>query len=86
MISKMYCIHDCKVGAYDKPWLARSRGEAIRSFADLINSKDNNMVSKHPEDYTLFEVGEFSLDTGNVTPHPAHINVGKALEFKELIQ
>jgi len=85
MINKMYAIHDSKVNAYDKPWTCRSRGEAIRSFADLINSKDNNMVAKHPEDYTLFEVADYNVETGVILPHPAHVSVGNALEFKELL-
>jgi hypothetical protein len=85
MKPKLFSVYDSKIESYDKPFMAKTRGEAIRGFRDFVNEKDN-MVSRHPEDYTLFEIGEYDEEKGLLLPHKAHHNCGKALDYKEKLQ
>jgi len=75
-----FAVFDQKVGAYLRPFTVRSSGEALRGWVDICNDRESE-VNKHPEDYTLFELGSFDPETGRVealsTPH-SH---GKAIEF-----
>lgn len=70
MILKMFAVYDSKVGAYMAPFFMSSTGQALRAFIDTASDKETQ-VGKHPEDFTLFELGEYddscavihSLDT-----------------------
>lgn len=68
---KLYSIYDCKSETYTAPTLNPARGQAIRSFSDAINGKGvdsaSNVLSSHPEDFTLFELGEYDINTGEIT-------------------
>lgn len=80
MILVLLAIFDAAASAYMRPFVAQSRGEAIRAFQDLV-ADVNHPVGQHPEDYTLFVVGSFDVTTGSVkaiTPE----SLGNALEFR----
>lgn len=81
MIFKMFCIHDSKVGAYMQPFFARSIGDAMRSWTAVCND-GKSMMSIYPGDYTLFEIGSYSEDTGVVTPLDVLHSLGTGLEVK----
>jgi len=60
-------VLDAKLAEYGNPFTVRKTGEAIRSFADAVNQVDaNNNMNKHPEDFTLWYVGDFDNETGEV--------------------
>ena len=63
---KMYALSDQAVECFNRPFCARSNGEAIRSLADELNRGDNPMAL-HPEDYVLYFIGVFDDDTGVIT-------------------
>ncbi len=54
-----YCIFDTASGIYQRPYFVGSDNEATRAFADLV-SETEHPVGKHPEDYSLFRVGNFN--------------------------
>lgn len=61
----IYTVYDSKADAYLKPFFSQSNGAAIRSLTDTVNSGDNNnMITSHPEDYSLFLIGEWDESTG----------------------
>lgn len=42
-----------------------TEGQALRSFTDEVNRKDeNNSLNKHPEDFELYALGIFDTQTG----------------------
>lgn len=65
----LYSIFDAAVGAYQRPFCAQSDGEAVRAFSDLAVAADHP-VGQHPKDYSLYRVGTFSDQTGQVDPEP----------------
>jgi len=62
----MYTVFDTKAGAYLRPFFARTNAEAIRMFSDTV-SDANSLIAKHPEDFSLFKVGEYDEVTGVVS-------------------
>lgn len=81
MLKKYYTVFDSAAKAYLEPFLARGRGEAIRSFSDAINT-EGHPFNRHPDDYTLYEIGSFNEDTGEVKGD-RHESLGNAVEFIE---
>lgn len=77
---KTFVIHDSKVEAYMNPFLMRSKGEAIRAITDEVNG-ENTQLSKHPEDFTLFEIGEYDQIEGRYTMHDSKISLGNCIEM-----
>lgn len=61
----LFSIRDIKAGYYQKPFVARTVGEVVRSLTDAVNDKSNpNDYSKYPEDYVLEQIGTFDDDSG----------------------
>lgn len=81
MEHKIYSIFDSAVSAYLQPFCAQTKGHAIRLFTDSVND-ESSMFNKHPDDYTLFELGSWTDDDAKYTLHAAPISVGVAIEFK----
>lgn len=83
MKSKVYTVYDSKTEAYLKPFFMRTKGEAIRAFQDTVND-ESSQFWKHPEDYTLFEIGEYDELSARMMPNEALIPLGTALEHKKI--
>jgi len=58
MVHKIFTIFDSKAKAYLTPFFLHEVGMATRVFADCINDR-THMFGKHPEDYTLFQIGSW---------------------------
>lgn len=69
MKSLVFSVYDAKAEAYMAPFVAASKGFAIRMFLDEA-SRPDSMCAKHPEDFRLFHVGEFDDATAVVTMLP----------------
>ena len=74
MILKVFTVYDSKAEAYYQPHYNSATGAAIRNFTDAVNNSETTF-SKHPEDYTLFEIGTFDDGKGTVTMHHAHVSL-----------
>lgn len=77
---KIFSIFDSKAECYNTPIFLPTEGQALRIFDDMVNTQEQE-VSKHPEDYTLFCLGEFDADIGLVTPLNTPKSLGLAMEF-----
>jgi hypothetical protein len=76
---KVYTVYDHAAEAYLEPFFLPTRGTAIRSFAQAVN-QDGHSFNQHPDDYTLYEIGEFDPSRGTVTG-TEHVSLGNAVEF-----
>lgn len=65
MLWRVCAIFDIKAEVYLPPMVFRSLGEAERVFGDICADPKSN-ISKHPEDYKLFELGTFNDDDAQV--------------------
>lgn len=84
MLLRAFTIFDTKTETFSQPFFAVNRGAAIRMFQDTVNDP-STMFNRHPEDYHLFEIGEFDDATASFqTEHPQ--SLGPASQFKENVQ
>lgn len=79
----MYTIYDSKAQVYNKPFYMVNEQVAVRSFRDLANDPSSD-VCKHPEDFTLWRVGEFEDTLNEITLSAPPVVVCKAIELKEV--
>lgn len=68
MIVKCYAIYDAKISQYRLAVFDVEDGGAMRQFSDAVNdsSVSNNPWNKHPEDFSLWHVGEFNTINGDL--------------------
>lgn len=81
MKTLMYVIHDSKAAIYNKPFFQLNRDVAIRTATDLANDPQSE-VSRNPEDYSLFCIGEYDDETAqcDLKASPEHV-----ANFHELV-
>ena len=65
MIFKIFSVYDNKAKAYLPPFVLGQVGQAVREFAYCSNDK-THQFGRHPEDYTLTELGTFDDESGDV--------------------
>lgn len=60
---KIFSVFDEKGQVYRTPFYLVHKGEAMRSFGDLVNDP-KTIINKHPEDYKLYFLGVFDDVSG----------------------
>lgn len=79
MIEQVFTVYDSAAKAFLSPFQAPTIESAIRSFREVVN-REGHQFNKFPEDYTLFHIGHFELDTGMLVPQAPH-SLGVAITF-----
>jgi len=77
-------VKDRAADAYGRPMFVPSAGVAIRSFSDEINRNNaDNQLYNHPDDFDLYELGEFDDNTGLFSLHeqPKLLSLGKQVKI-----
>lgn len=64
---KMFTIYDSCAAIYQRPFIARADGEALRSFSDIAQDKDHP-IGQHPEHYSLHEIATFDDQDAQLKP------------------
>jgi hypothetical protein len=78
-------VKDRASDAYGRPMFVPSTGVAIRSFSDEINRTDaDNQLFNHPDDFDLYEFGEFDDNTGTfeLYEQPKLLSLGKQVKIQ----
>lgn len=65
MIHQVFSIFDNAAKVYNKPFFLKNRYEAVRMFGDLVRD-EQSMLSKHPQDFSLFHVGSFDDESAEL--------------------
>lgn len=82
---KIYSIYDKAAKAFTQPFFMHNKGLAIRAFSDNVNSEQENNISKHPEQFLLYEMGQWDDVTGVIIPYSDDKRelLGTGLDFKQ---
>lgn len=80
MITKAFSIYDSKALHFGVPFFMSSVGGAVRAFSDLCNDPQT-MISRHPGDYVLYELGSFDDAVGKMVSLSPHMFLGMGSEF-----
>lgn len=67
MLVQIFSVYDIKSKSFGQPFYSLTRGTAIRSFTDLVNDPQTS-INKYPDDFTLFEIGTFDDNSGEILP------------------
>ena len=80
MVQFIYSIHDSKAQAYLPPFYLHNKNMAIRSFSDAVQDQTTAFY-RHPEDYSLWEIGEFDDITGEIIYYTPHHALGTGVDY-----
>lgn len=75
-------VRDSAMDAYARPFFVPNTATAVRSFKDEVQNEQSPM-SKHPEDYALWELGTFEEDDGKFENLPSPRQLVRAMDVKE---
>lgn len=81
MILRVFTVYDSAAEAYLPPFYSKALGEALRSFIDTCADPEHSFY-KHPNDYTLFHIGEFDDSNCTFELNTSPIAIGHAHEHK----
>lgn len=84
MIRKVFVVYDSKAEAYMNPFYMDAKGQAIRTFEDAVN-KGGHPFNQHPEDYTLFYIGEYDESSAQFKNAVTPESLGVGIEFKKVV-
>lgn len=62
----IYAIKDDALNRFMQPFFTHTNAAAIRAFRDHTNEK-GSPANMHPGDYTLYYLGNFDEETGDIT-------------------
>ena len=65
MIMKIYSIYDEKAKAYLPPFFLNNDEVAMRAVENCLDTPDHQFA-KHPQDYTLYYIGEWDDNSANI--------------------
>lgn len=73
----LVAIRDIKTNMFSNPSAVSSLGGAIRDFGDQCRSENKqDLIAKHPEDFELYQLGEYDNESGKLTNDLKQIAVG----------
>ncbi|WNK13736.1 MAG: nonstructural protein [Microvirus sp.] len=80
----VFAIKDRAVNNYGEPMAMPSEQHAVRWFRDIVNSDPkDSAIARHPDDYDLYQVGEYNEETAALVPNMMPELTARA---KDLIQ
>lgn len=62
----IYAIKDNVQGKFLPPSVAESDAVILRDVKLAINSTNNSLLVKRPQDFTLYKIGSYDLDTASI--------------------
>lgn len=71
---QLLSIRDSKADYYNQVITLKTVDEGVRAFGELV-ADNRSMISKHPEDFDLYHIGEFDDQNGRIMSwdSPRHI-------------
>lgn len=85
MKKMLMSVFDSQMRSFVNPFFIPTVPAAVRSFTDEVNRADaNNMMYQHPEDFSLWKLGELDDETGEFVVEKAEVlKAGDCLIIKE---
>lgn len=83
MKTKIFTIRDQKLNAFNNPFTAPTADAVVRQLASDIREK-NGDLGKYPEDFDLYELGEFDPESGTIATFQAPKHLTSMLALKPL--
>lgn len=81
----VYSVFDSKAETFGTPMFFLTKGIALRAFSDVCADAGSPMA-KHPNDYTLFQIGSYDANTGKLTDLTPAVHVVAASSIVSLLR
>jgi len=79
-VLKGFAVFDVAANFFQEPFFVPSMGIALRGFSDAANNPESP-VHKHPEDYRLFQIGDYNQESGTLIPLDHPVLCANATEY-----
>lgn len=79
---QVFTVYDSKIKTYLRPFYDLHVGGAVRGFQDIVND-ETSVIGQHPEDFTLFHIGEFDNESCEFEMFKTPTSLGVGIHFKE---
>ena len=83
MKTLVFSMYDEAAKAYTHPFFFHNRALGQRAFQDAVNANDGSNVAKHPDQFTLFVIGEWDDTEGSLVPLIPMESLGNGLSYKD---
>lgn len=78
----IFAIKDRAVDNFGDPMAMPSTQHAIRWFKDIVNTNAaDSAIARHPDDYDLYQVGDYDDDSGALIPNAMTVLVARAKDL-----
>lgn len=64
MVKRLYAIRDDKVGTFNPPCIVDNDAVAIRQFGDLVHDAKDTLITRHPDDFSIWYLAEYDDEKG----------------------
>lgn len=79
MDTLLFSVYDQAAERFLDPFVAPTHAVAIRGFEAAIG-KQGHPFQEYPQDYTLFQIGSFDAESGQLVPITPH-SLGNGVQF-----
>jgi len=79
-MNSIFSIFDSKANYFLNPFVMQY-GAALRSFIHVANDASHD-IGKHPEDYVLYQLGEFNPSDGSITLLSTPKSIASGLQMR----
>lgn len=77
----IFVVFDSKAEAWGKPFFLQSVGLAKRGFTEAANDASSE-ICKYAEDFSLWQLGTFDEQTGDLQRLPVPVSIELAINVK----
>lgn len=82
MILQAFSVFDSKAKTFAAPWWAVNEQTAKRNFSGAVNDPQTQL-NKFPEDFTLYHIGSFNDENGELSRLDQAVNLGLAAQYRK---
>lgn len=77
----IFSIRDSVTEVFTAPWTSHNNASAIRNFQQAAMDPNTN-IAKHPTDFSLYRIGSWDDDTGQVH-FEEHVILSHGTDFNQ---
>lgn len=74
-------VFDAKVQVWSQPFVMQNKGALTRAWEESCNDPQTQFF-KHPTDFSMFIIGEWDDENGQIRMLESKHPIGTAIEFK----
>ena len=82
MFLRIFCIYDAVAKTHGTPFFLPETAQAQREFKNCANNPEHAFC-RNPSDYTLYELGQFDIESGMIDIYEKLEHLSTAASYKD---